>query len=286
MEHQTHQWAHMSQSDDFFELNKSQQSAPVQNIPNVQNMIVPAPPAQQSYQQPSVDQEALRQLKLGFEQMMRTMERLESRISKIEQTTNSILKNQQEVLNTPFMSQNELDHARKVAEQLEQDTAVAKQLQAAYNKETEVRRTVASYSNTIGQCPICQARVSGLELESHVDKCLVAHSNDPKKEKEVKETKAKVEQGFFSRLYKTTESKKTKVISTMPPGQNTPLMADQEGSVMATHQPYYPGYPTPVYPPYMAPGSPHAQHQMMMPPHMPMYMYPSYPGMNTSQKDY
>jgi len=275
------------QNDDFFDFSKT--------VP--QNSIVPVPPQQlqqhqqqqQQQQMSSYDQDTLKQLKQGFEQMMQKMERLESRMNKIEQNTNSILKNQQEVLTTPFMSQEELDRARKAAEQLEQDTSVAKQLQAAYNKETEVRRTVNAYSNTIGQCPICGVSVRGSELESHVDKCLQVFSNDPKKEKEVRETKTKVEQGFFSRLYKTTESKKTKVISNVPPtNSSTGLSEQHEAPMMVSPQGYYPGYPAPMYPPYMAHpgGSPQPQHSMMMPGHMPMYMYPSYPGMNGSQSEH
>jgi len=249
-----------STSDDFFEFNKS---AP--------NSIVQAAPSQS---QASMDSESLNQLKLGFAKMMQTMERLEQRLNRVEQTTNQILKNQQEVLTTPFMSQTELDQARKVAEQLEHDTSVAKQLQAAYNKEIEVRKAAAAM---MSQCPLCGARVSQLEIESHVDKCLEMFSSDPKKQVEVKETKQKVESGFFSRLYKTTSSKteKTKVISNMPPSSNTPLLSEQEGQhqMMVNPGSYYPPqFAYPSYPPYS--GSPHQPphqppHQMMM----PMYMY-------------
>jgi len=251
-----------STSDDFFEFNKS--------APN--NSIVQVSPPQS---QASMDSESLNQLKLGFAKMMQTMERLEQRLNRVEQTTNQILKNQQEVLTTPFMSQTELDQARKVAEQLEHDTSVAKQLQAAYNKEVEVRKAAAAM---MSQCPLCGARVSQLEIESHVDKCLEMFSSDPKKQVEVKETKQKVESGFFSRLYKTTSSKteKTKVISNMPPSSNTPLLSDQDNGqhqMMVSPGSYYPPqFAYPSYPPYS--GSPH------QPPHqphpqmiMPMYMY-------------
>jgi len=264
------------QNDDFFDFSKNPQ--------NSSSIVVSQPPVQHHQQQSAFDQEAFRQLKAALDQVVSKMDRLEQRVTKIEQNTTSILKNQQEVLTTPFMSQSELDAARKMAEQMEHDNNVAKQLQAAYNKETEVRRTVASYSNTIGQCPICGARVNGLELETHVDKCLLAFSDDPKKEKEVRETKTKVEQGFFSRLYKTTESKKTKVISNVPPtnSQSTPLLAEHE-TMMTTSQGYYPPqYAPTMYPQFMAHpgGSPQPHHPVMVAPgQMPMYMY-SYPTIN------
>jgi len=252
-------------SDDFFEFNKP---APSSIVP-----VVSSP------SQASLDSESLNQLKLGFSKMMQTMERLEQRLNRVEQTTTQILKNQQEVLTAPFMSQTELDHARKVAEQLEHDTSVAKQLQAAYNKETEVRKNLASYSTMMGQCPLCGARVNQMELESHVEKCLELFSSDPKKQVEVKETKQKAEAGFFSRLYKTSKTEKTKVISNMPPSANTPLLSEHDGQqMMVNPSSYYPPpFAYPSYPPYS--GSPHQPphqppHQMMM----PMYMY--HPGMH------
>jgi len=62
--------------------------------------------------------------------------------------------------------------------------------------------------------------VNQVDLEVHVDACLEMFSNDPKKEAEVRDTKKKVENGFFSKLglmKKTkTETTTTKVISTHP----------------------------------------------------------------------
>jgi len=254
------QWSssYVPSSDDFYEFSKSSPSS-----------LIPAVSSSQA----SVDSESLNQLKLGFAKMMQTMERLEQRLNRVEQTTTQILKNQQEVLTAPFISQNELEQARKVAEQMEHDDRVAKQLQAAYNKEAEVRKTVTSYSTMMSQCPICGARVSQMELESHVDKCLEMFSNDPKKQVEIKETKQKAEAGFFSRLYKTSKTEKTKVISNIPPS-STPLLSDQDHMMVNPSSYYPPPFAYPSYPAYS--GSPQP-HQMPM---MPMYMY--HPSMHGS----
>jgi len=259
-------YAPPTQSDDFFEFSKSTPSS-----------IVPVPAPSQA----SVDTESLNQLKLGFSKMMQMMERLETRLNRVEQSTTQILKNQQEVLNAPFISQSELEQARKVAEQMEHDDRVAKQLQAAYNKEVEVRKSTAAYSTMMGQCPICGARVNQMELELHVNKCIEMFSSDPKKQVEVKETKQKAEAGFFSRLYKTekTKTEKTKVISNMPPSSSTPLLSDQDQhGMMVNPSSYYPPpFAYPSYPQYS--GSPHQPHQMPM---MPMYMY--HPGMHPNNE--
>jgi len=202
--------------------------------------------------------ETMNSLKSSMNKMMTSLERMEQRLNRVEQTTNQILKNQQEVLQAPFISQNELDNARKVAEKFEKDSAVAKQLQAAYNKEIEVRKNMAPRHtqqwqtvqtpmmqvamNQAGQCPICGGRFAMNVLENHVQQCLDQFSEDPKKEIEIQETKKKMETGFFGRLIKSTKTtEKTKVIS-----QNSPLLGEHEMVVNPNN--YYPqsysyGYP-------------------------------------------
>jgi len=170
--------------------------------------------------------ETMNSLKSSMNKMMTSLERMEQRLNRVEQTTNQILKNQQEVLQAPFISQHELDNARKVAEQFEQDSAVAKQLQAAYNKEIEVRKNMAPRHtqqwqtvqtpmmqvamNQAGQCPICGGRFAMNVLENHVQQCLDQFSEDPKKEIEIQETKKKMETGFFGRLIKSTKTTEKK----------------------------------------------------------------------------
>jgi len=223
--------------------------------------------------------EALEQLKAGFSKMMTMLERLEQRITKVEQSTSQILKNQQETLTVPFMSQSEVDQARKIAEQMENDTNVARQLQAAYNKEVEVKKSITSYTPTLtSECPICGARVSQLDLEAHVDSCLDTFSDDPKKQVEVKETKKKMESGFFSKLIGINKTTKTKTetttkITSNQPSATAPLLSDYD-----THHHIYPQF----YPPIQNGTNSNAPPMMM-----PMYMYPTYPAthMTTSLQD-
>jgi len=215
------------------------------------------------------DTELLQQLKTGFSKMVSTMERLEQRMARLEQSSNQILKNQQEVLQVPFMSQTEVDKARQVAEQLEQDTNVAKQLQAAYNKEIELKKsmTTTSYATRLAECPICGVRVNQMDLEVHVDQCLEMFSNDPKKEMQVQDAKKKMETGFFGRLFKTTtKTETTKVVSSQP--ATAPQRPDSSNPSASL----YPGY---GYTPYNM----NQNSQNGMPMMMPMYMYPSYPPM-------
>jgi len=253
--------------DDFFDFEKknstfsatspslSRRSPTLtQNVPSVPN-----------------DNESLQQLKQGLGKVLSTMERLEQRITRLEQTANTILKNQQEVLQVPFMSQVDIDRARLAAEQLEQDSSVAKQLQAAYNKEVEVRKSTSTYSARLSDCPICGVRVNQMELESHVDQCLELFSDDPKKEIQVQETKKKMETGFFGRLFKTTtKTETTKVVSTSPPPTSTQRPDSNSQSL-------YPGYGYNPYP-NMNQQSGNGQNVPVM---MPMYMYPSYPHQMT-----
>jgi len=245
--------------------------------------IVPHNPQPQVSSQQLVE-ETLNQLKLGFSKMMSTLERLESRMTKVEQVTTQILKNQQEVLQVPFMSQSDLDNARQAAEQLERDTTVAKQLQAAFNKESEVKRTTFRQSSQgASDCPICGIRVGNYDLESHVDKCLELFSNDPKKEVQVKETQKKVEQGFFAKMFKgaKTETKETtttttKTVSTHATAPNHEVdQLNQSFNYFGGYQPYMMGSPQHQHP--------HGQTPMVM----PMYMYPSYPNthMTTQLQD-
>jgi len=225
--------------------------------------------------------ETLEQLKVGFSKMMLILERLEQRITKVEQTTSQILKNQQETLTVPFMSQTEVDQARKIAEQLEHDTNVARQLQAAYNKEVEVKKSITSYTPTMtSECPICGARISQLDLESHVDGCLDTFSDDPKKQTEVKDTKKKMEAGFFSKLIGINKTTKTKTETTTTkvtsnhPSATAPLLSNYDST---SHHVY------PQFYPMQQNGSSSNVPPMMM----PMYMYPSYPAthMTTSLQD-
>jgi len=247
------------------------------------SQMVPSIPQPNMYDNTS---ETLQQLKAGFSKMMSMLERLEIRINKVEQTTYQILKNQQETLQVPFMSQTEIDQARKIAEQLEHDTSVAKQLQAAYNKEVDVKKKSSSYNTPTlsDDCPICGDRVSHLDLEAHVDNCLNMFSNDPKREVEVMDTKKKMETGFFSKLIginKTTKTKtetKTTKVTTNESAATAPLLSDHDGRM----QPHPSMYPQFSYPP-MHHGS-NSNNQPMM---MPMYMYPSYPSthMTTSLQE-
>lgn len=276
-------WNNQVPQDDFLEFKPTyphtQSISPTPS--SVSNSVVVPPSSLYP------DPDALQQLKLGFAKMMETMERLEKRLNRVEQTTTQILKNQQETLTVPFMSQSELDKARVVAEQLEQDTNVAKQLQAAYNKETEIKKNLGGGQSQIAQyhgygaqeCPLCGARVSQMEIQHHVDQCLGMFQDDPKKQAQVAETKKKVDQGFFGRMLKfnTTSTKTETKVTTQQ--QTTAAPSDMTENTM--HPPYaYPpsfGYPQVSY--AHAP-SQHGQPpgNAMAPMMMPMYMYPSYPN--------
>jgi len=243
------------------------------------------------------------QLKLGFTKMLLILERLEQRIAKVEQTTFQILKTQQETLTVPFMSQSELDKARQVAEQMEQDSSVAKQLQAAYNKEIELKKNMSSTNNYYQphygynnlqsvDCPICGSRVKQMDIEAHVDSCLAMIADDPKRAIEAKEVKKKIDSGFFSRLFKTnTKTETTKVITTTQSESATaPLLANSIDNHTNSYEGANNG--TNLYPPFS-----YHPHPMSMPPHniniphnvpmmMPMYMYPSYPSHTQLQEKY
>jgi len=226
--------------------------------------------------------ETLKLLSMGFTKMMSLLERLEQRIQRVEQTTTQILKNQQETFQVPFMSQAEIDQARQAAELLERDSSVAKQLQAAYNKETEVRKSMATVSQSLVECPICGVRVNGFDIEAHVDQCLEMFSNDPKKESQVQDTKKKMDQGFFSRFMKTSASKKmtetttTKVVTTSTSSGKSEASAPLLGNdSMSPNNAYYAPHMPFAYPPAFTANGQSQQHPPMM---MPMYMYPSYPA--------
>eukprot|EP01114_Cavostelium_apophysatum_P023491 TRINITY_DN886_c0_g1_i1.p1 TRINITY_DN886_c0_g1~~TRINITY_DN886_c0_g1_i1.p1 ORF type:complete len:324 (+),score=75.95 TRINITY_DN886_c0_g1_i1:153-1124(+) len=240
--------------------------------------IVPVQPQQQS----SFDPEALNSMRNTMTRMMSMLERLEQRINRVEQVSNQILKNQQESFQVPFMSQKEIDTARSLAEQLEQDTSVAKQLQAAYNKEVEVRKHSGGQMMyaMAADCPICGARVNQTDLEMHVDQCLEMFSNDPKKQVEVKDTKQKVESGFFSRMFnktKTETTTSTKVVQRTS-STTTPSFTNEANSPASSANGMYPAYP--MYPPGFHPmAMPNGQGMQMpngMPMMMPMYMMPGY----------
>jgi len=234
-----------------------------------------------------VNDDTLQQLKLGFAKIMTVLERLEQRITKVEQTTSQILKNQQEVFQVPFMSQTEIDQARNIAEQLERDNTVAKQLQAAFNKETELKK---SRGNALHECPICGVRVNDVELEVHVDKCLEMFSNDPKKEAQLKDAKTKIESGFFSKVFglnkvnkteTTTTTTKTVSQSAIPPTFS--MEHDAMGNPnqnMYGYGGYSPYQGSPRMSPNMSPNMNGGNAPMMM----PMYMYPSYPVTPHSQE--
>jgi len=258
------------------------------------------------------DSESIQQLKVGMAKIMQTLERLETRLNRVEATTTQILKQQQETLSVPFMSQSEIDKARIMAEQMEQDSSVAKQLQAAYNKEVEVRKNVTrttthltsppSYSSSsyptptpsIQECPICGARVLQSELEVHVDNCLEQFSDDPKKESQVKETKKKIETGFFGKFFKSTKTETTKVV-TQSSSPNAPLLSNSNypnNDAMVNMPSIYPAfaaYPTSYPPSQNSPQQYHSNSNYLasnnsinntQPVMMPMYMYPSYPNLN------
>jgi len=268
--------------------NQLNHSQPLAEVFDMRNNGSPSMNTMVNHQSVQYDptQETLQQLKVGFVKMMSTLERLEQRISRVEQTTSQILKTQQETLQVPFMSQTEVNQARRVAEQMEQDTNVAKQLQAAFNKEVEVKKNVTrttSYNHTpmqLSECPICGVRVNQVDLEVHVDACLEMFSNDPKKEVEVRDTKKKVESGFFQKLgilKKTkTETTTTKVISNHPSSATAPLLSDHEGLMQHNPNFYSGGF---AYPPFPHNSAINGQGNSNMPPMMmPMYMYPTYPS--------
>jgi len=258
---------------------------------------------QQQQQQPSYEivshvqpqsanqmvEDTLNQLKSSVSKMMSMLERLEVRMNKVEQSTQQILKNQQEVLQVPFMSQTDLDQARQAAEQLERDSTVAKQLQAAFNKEVDVKKTSTSYRSSVSQgvtdCPICGAKVSNYELEGHVDKCLAMFSDDPKKQVQVKDTQKKVEAGFFSKMFKGAKTEKTETTTTTTKTFSTHATAPNHEAELSQNFNYFGGYPS--YPVVANPqmGSPQMGHSQMV---MPMYMYPSYPNthMTTQLQDH
>jgi len=287
----------MQRHDDFISEFKSMnvQSGNMSNsmsnsTHSTSNSLVPMNSTDRSFE---MDNDTLQQLKVGFAKMMATLERLEQRIQRVEQTTSLILKNQQEVFQVPFMSQTEIDQARQAAEQLERDSSVAKQLQAAYNKEVEVKKNLVHVQNNsmaLYECPICGVRVNAMDLEVHVDNCLEMFSNDPKKEAQVQDVKKKMDQGFFSRFMKTSKKTETttKVTTTStssardPQSATAPLLGDQEGMMNGQQGYFNPGF---AYPPFASPHmSPNQTHPPMM---MPMYMYPSYPAthMTTSLQE-
>jgi len=239
-------------------------------IHNQQMNLVPHQP-QVPMQSNVIQEEILAQLqslKSVFNKMMGSIERLEVRVSKVESVTSQILKNQQEVLQVPFMSQSDLDQARQVAEQLERDSTVAKQLQAAYNKETDLKKSSGYRPTTAStECPICGLRVSNYDLEVHVDKCLAMFSNDPKKEAQVKDTQKKVEAGFFAKMFKGAKTEKTETTTTTTKTTTTGHNDENQGFNY-----YNNGYPPQIMSPHMMQG-----HPGMV---MPMYMYPSYPNVN------
>jgi len=260
---------------DFIRTNNSGTVSVVHS--NVTPNSTPVPnhnivPTQQT--QPSFDPEVLSHLRNGMTRMMAILERLEQRVNRVEQATSQILKNQQESFQVPFMSQKEIDTARQLAEQLEQDTSVAKQLQAAYNKEIEVKKR-AGHPMMLAECPVCGARVNQSELEAHVEQCLDMFSDDPKKQVAVKETKQKMETGFFGKFFnkktETTTTSTTKVISR----SNSTNMPEQEAIPQPLYSPY--GYPQ-----FIPPQNMHNINGVPM--MMPMYMYPGYPG-NAQQNE-
>jgi len=291
-----------SQHEDYFvdyksnpssTLNSMPSSSTLNSMPSMSNSVV------SMQQHPSLENETLQQLKQGFVRMMSTLERLEQRINRVEQTTSQILKNQQEVFQVPFMSQSEIERARQAAEQIEQDTTVAKQLQAAYNKEVELKKNMAStQSMTLSECPICGVRVNQMDLEVHVDQCLELFSNDPKKEVQVQETKKKIETGFFGRLFKSTSTTSTKTTETKVVHSATaPLLSDQHHEhghppSSPNHQPSMPPMSSNMYPGFGYPSYPSSHPNMNinggqpnMPMMMPMYMYPSYPNFSNQPNE-
>lgn len=264
-------------NEDFFQEYKTNQTLYQPSHSTVSSTPVQSLAIQQQSQpqvQPSFDPEVLTQLTNGMARMMSILERLEQRVSRVEQSTAQILKNQQESFQVPFMSQKEIDTARTLAEQLEQDTSVAKQLQAAYNKEVEVKKRTSVHPMVLAECPMCGMRISQNELESHVEKCLDMFSNDPQKQIEVKETKQKMETGFFGKFFnktKTETTTTTKVLSR----SNSVVTVPEPSEALA--QGLYPAY---GYPQFAAPQSPHNMNINGVPMMMPMYMYPGgYPGM-------
>jgi len=233
--------------------------------------IVPSIPQPQ----PSYDSEVLNHLRNGMTRVMATLERLEQRMNRVEQVTNQVLKNQQESFQVPFMSQKEIDNARSLAEQLEQDTSVAKQLQAAYNKEIEIRKHSAP-AVVLAECPVCGVRVNQMELEHHVEQCLDEFSSDPKKQVEVKETKQKMETGFFGKFFNKTKTETTTSTKVISSRSNSNASFPEEGNPQN-----YPSYGYPFMNPQQMNAMQMQQMQSMngMPMMMPMYMYPGYPGM-------
>lgn len=279
-------------NEDFFQeytkvnpgMYKSSNST-VSSIP-AQSLVVQQPQAQiqaqpqaqfQPQTQTSFDPEVITQLTNGMSRMMAILERLEQRISRVEQSTSQILKNQQESFQVPFMSQKEIDTARTLAEQLEQDTSVAKQLQAAYNKEVEVKKRTSVYPMMLAECPMCGARVAQNELEVHVEKCLDMFSNDPQKEIQVKETKQKMETGFFGKFFNKTKTETTTTTKVLSRSNSNAVMPEHSSEM--AQQGLYPAY---AYPQFAQ-----NQHNMNIngvPMMMPMYMYPGYPGMPTQNE--
>jgi len=263
-------------NEEFFQYSKS--SSTVNSLPNFHSNNTPA----NSIVSSTYDPEVLNQLKDGMTRMISILERLEQRVNRVEQATSQILKNQQETFQVPFMSQKEIDTARSLAEQLEQDTSVAKQLQAAYNKEVDLKKRSGGQT-TLAECPVCGTRVNQVDLESHVGKCLDLFSDDPKKEIEVKETKQKMETGFFGKFFNKTktETTTTKVIS------RSNSSADPEAMSPGLYPPY--GYPQFANAQFSNPQFANAQfvpQNMNTPMMMPMYMYPGgYPGHMAPQSD-
>jgi hypothetical protein len=305
------------------------QSPPPTNYhqPQHQPQPVYAPPPQQqdtSYQtmqmfhqmnamnqsQVNESKQLLNQVQNSLEKMNLFMERFDKRLTSLESTAQTILKNQkangQDDLSS-FFGKNELDTLKKMQEQMESDMELAKRLQAEMEKETKQRETpkpklitstptptprpmstvtATPSPSSMQECPICTQRVPFLELEYHVNQCLEGGIGDSGKVDPSQQEKG----SFWKRMFgpgpkKPDEANNQLVVRTTSGGK------PQAGKSLPTPQvtqsmPMYPGTQGEYYQPFVY-RAPYPQAPQMMPPmygYQPqqIYYYPS--NMQPGQK--
>jgi len=141
--------------------------------------------------------EVLNQMQGYFEKITSYMERVDKRLNTLENTAQTILKNQKGNGDdiSHFVPKGDLEVLKKMQEQMESDMEVAKRLQAELDgkfmkekkeekkeKKEKKERSKSSDSSrsssssmspsSMQECPICTLKVPFAELEFHVNQCL------------------------------------------------------------------------------------------------------------------
>jgi len=229
------------------------------------------------------------QVQTHFEKFNSFMDRIDKRLSSLESTAQSILKNQK--TSNPddlsgYIAKTELESLRKMQEQMETDFEVAKRMQAdidsKFQKEkqetekkrssTTTRKDTTPPPSSMQDCPICGSKVPFLELEFHVNQCLEGITSGDTKDL----TPEKV--SFWKRVFgpgpkkDDTANNQVVVRTTSTPAPKTiPLAKTQQPT--PTPMPMYPGNGQDYYqmPLVYRGGGGYPQPQMMPP------MYGGYP---------